>query len=364
MVEMLLVICIITVLVALLFPAINAARNSARRTQCQSNLRQMGVGLLRNAEANLGLFCSGVFYFLENRGLTQEGWVADLVGINIPFGQMTCPSNNSQLSETYIDLLEAAAVGDSCDIPRLGRPYELLPDGSRIPNPCRQIVTEGLAPNSAARATVVEQQVFDAGYNTNYTASWFLVRGDVLLDDNGNYKQKAAGCGSGNKSRNVTAGPLTRVRLDNGLYPASAVPLLGDGAQTGRAISVNIGSLPAGSFGVATMTGGPVRKSDMQPIPPFADPTPEAGDAGWFKVWSQHVRQDYRAFAPLHGGSANILFGDGGVRSFNDTNGDGLLNTGFPVVGGFTSAEEEVSPEEMVNRWSLSAPRHYVLTTP
>ena len=153
LVELLVVIAIIGILVALLLPAIQAAREAARRTQCANNLRQLGIASHNyhdtHKEFPPGAFRDGKTYdiaqnmtwlprllpLIEESSIAADiDWkkqVADhpqIIGLELPV--IRCPSDEYvRVNAQYAPTNYVACVGTS-GFTEKGIPYIVpAPDG-------------------------------------------------------------------------------------------------------------------------------------------------------------------------------------------------------------------------------------------
>lgn len=346
LVELLIVIAIIGLLVAILTPAIHLARQRARNLQCQSNLKQCAIGLLAKASDPRGAYCTGAWNWKEDGAVTEYGWVADLVNLEVPVGEMLCPQNQAQMTETYHQLLTLNASSFTTCEPGLGSAQTTLPDGTPYLNPCRVIQPMAVAPGSTDRVQTIVEKIYEKGYNTNYTPTWFLCRTGLRLDASLNLNPRVAGCGSDSRAKNCCVGPLRDRSLAN--VVSSSVPILGDGGISSLQLPVAIGRAAQGDFLVHGMTGGPKRRIDGSDVLTLSGTTTSyasgASDAGtrWAELAKNSV-QDYTQFGVVHGGQFNVAMADGSVKAMYDDNDDGSLNTGFQAVGPFKDATVEAA---------------------
>lgn len=98
LVELLVVIAIIGVLVALLLPAVQAAREAARRMQCQNNLKQIGLAMLNyeNTKRELPPGCRAMADD-ENRWNVRESWGA----VILPYIELQSLADQFDWTKSY-----------------------------------------------------------------------------------------------------------------------------------------------------------------------------------------------------------------------------------------------------------------------
>ena len=157
LVELLVVITIIGILIALLLPAVQAAREAARRMQCSNNLKQWGLAL-HNYHSAIGSFPPGVIWEGGMFGPGRQTWGVHL----LPY---------IDLQNTY-DLIDWTAT-----------PIIWWGNNEAA---TRTIITMALCPSDGMKGPLFLGSQMGAGYshgqdvsNSNYPAVCGLVQGDM-----------------------------------------------------------------------------------------------------------------------------------------------------------------------------------------
>ncbi len=122
LIELLVVIAIIAILAAILFPVFARARENARRSSCQSNLKQIGLGILQYNQDYDEKFPLARTQNFSFNGVNQAEapWQATIQPYIKSIQLFKCPSNTSDTKLSYtsngtVDTIPVSYAGVGAD---------------------------------------------------------------------------------------------------------------------------------------------------------------------------------------------------------------------------------------------------------
>jgi prepilin-type N-terminal cleavage/methylation domain-containing protein/prepilin-type processing-associated H-X9-DG protein len=320
LVELLVVIAIIGVLVALLLPAIQAAREAARRMHCQSNLKQIGVAIHNNLNIKKE-FPAG-----SNYARTQERvptWIVTL----FPFFEQQGITARYDFKQ-YADLEPNLSLARTTTIPLLVCPSD-IDAGNPILQERRQgggsrnpVVAQGLWYTGSMGPTIPDQCIF-GGTDANTLRFTCLGCGFGTLQP-GTPELGREPCArfhqGGVQNTDTCAGIFCR------RYKPTALKSVTDGLSN----TIMVGeTLPRHwAWNCVFCDNFPVSSTHIPLNAPNSDRQNQT-----IEYWISS------GFKSEHPGGVNVLLADASVHYFNDSMDHILVN----MLG--SKSQEEVMPE-------------------
>lgn len=136
LIELMVVIAIIAILVALLLPVLAVAKQRALTSQCQSNLRQIGLGMNLYADEAKGLYpeSGGLIYWDQTDPVTQKhGWMQQILSFTQNTNIYRCPldfkTKFSYFNGARAAYLAASSNFESVDIKKIQFPSAYVLSG-------------------------------------------------------------------------------------------------------------------------------------------------------------------------------------------------------------------------------------------
>ncbi|MFO0956910.1 MAG: DUF1559 domain-containing protein [Isosphaeraceae bacterium] len=327
LIELLVVIAIIGVLIALLLPAVQQAREAARRIQCTNNLKQLGLALA-NYESALGAFppSGEATLYTVSPAITQfvdGGW--NCLARILPYMEGGASYNALNFNLDYNDLSGANFTGSSTVFNAF-----ICPSSTRSPSGGRDAVDPN-DPISVARGTGYGVADYGATCYTDIDPLGASVgSGATPFRNKLSRKDGALKLGKTAIAEIVdgTSNTIT-IGEDAGrdarfVSPYTELDMLGKPGDTGYASYNPPRNVPAGNRrywrwaepdGAYGVSGTPNNKfRPMRTETPYPSSTVVNG----FDVKGNNAGANDELFS-FHPGGVNVLLADGSVRFLKDS---------------------------------------------